>query len=360
MSPPKAADGITWITDRLAVGGAPMSYGQLDTLRAQGITAILNLCGEFCDLHEIEADSGFEVYYLPISDEEAPDLQTLEKALEWLDEALYLGKKVYIHCRHGIGRTGTVLNAYLLRRGLGHKLAWLKLRKLRSKPSNFEQWWAVRKYGRKAGQLTVREPSLEYKNLVDLAPFLDDYAALVRGAEDLLAYERKNPGQCGRDHDRCCFVPVRLSLVEAVHVRQKVDAATSSQARQELIEGAVEAARSERETSAAVPGEGSSKEFCLTASAVRCPLSREGRCLIFDFRPLQCRTFELPEETKEDFWRTMAAPVLDKTSSELFFALTSKFPKKGPPNFSLSDVVSGKYVQEFFHALMQAGAGQDS
>ncbi|WP_415519799.1 MAG: dual specificity protein phosphatase family protein [Desulfovibrio aminophilus] len=356
MSPPKAADGITWITDRLAVGGAPMSYGQLDTLRAQGITAILNLCGEFCDLHEIEADSGFEVYYLPISDEEAPDLQTLEKALEWLDEALYLGKKVYIHCRHGIGRTGTVLNAYLLRRGLGHKLAWLKLRKLRSKPSNFEQWWAVRKYGRKAGQLTVREPCLEYKNFVDLGPFLADYEALVSRAEDLFSYESGEGSRCGRDHDRCCSIPVHLSLVEAVHVRRKVDAATTSQARQQLIERAVAAARSEHEARAAVPTTAPT-EFCLSASGARCPLSEDGKCLIFDFRPLQCRTHELDEETKQDLWQNVLEPVLKQSSAQLFFALTSRFPKDGPPSFSLADVVSGKYVQDFFHALMKAGKG---
>ena len=88
---------------------------------SSGIGAILNLCAEFCDLHSIEEKAGFEVWYLPIADEEAPDLQELEKALDWLDECLYLGKKVLVHCRFGIGRTGTVVNAYLLRKGLGHE-----------------------------------------------------------------------------------------------------------------------------------------------------------------------------------------------------------------------------------------------
>jgi protein-tyrosine phosphatase len=115
----RGAYSATWVTDQLAVGAAPMSYEQLDCLRAEGIGAILNLCGEFCDLHDIECAAGFEVYHMPLADEEAPELAELEKALAWLDEAIYLGKKVLIHCRHGIGRTGTVLNAYLLRRGLG-------------------------------------------------------------------------------------------------------------------------------------------------------------------------------------------------------------------------------------------------
>ena len=121
MSAGTHAHPVTWVTDHLAVGPAPMSFAALDDLHGQGVGAILNLCAEFTDLHGIEAEHGFEVYHLPIEDEEAPDLAELDKALDWLDEAIYLGKKVFIHCRHGIGRTGTVLNAYILRRGLGHR-----------------------------------------------------------------------------------------------------------------------------------------------------------------------------------------------------------------------------------------------
>ena len=65
---------LTWITDNLAVGHAPMSYADLEVIRKQGIDAIVNLCAEYCDLHEIEEKTGFEVYYLPIPDENAPEL----------------------------------------------------------------------------------------------------------------------------------------------------------------------------------------------------------------------------------------------------------------------------------------------
>ena len=205
---------LTWVTDHLAVGGAPMTYEQLDSLHAQGITAILNLCAEFCDLHDIEAAAGFEVHYLPIPDEKAPDLPALERALAWLDEAVYLGKKVLIHCRHGIGRTGTVLNAYLLRRGLGHKLAARVLSPLRSKPTSFDQWWTIRRYGKASGRLTIREPRLESNHLVNLAPFLADYTGLVA----TVRLATRGLPRCGRDHDRCCRRPLTLSLIEAVHV----------------------------------------------------------------------------------------------------------------------------------------------
>ncbi|MGQ9811919.1 MAG: protein-tyrosine phosphatase family protein [Dissulfurimicrobium sp.] len=51
----------------------------------------------------------------------------MERALAWLDEAIYLGKKVLVHCRHGIGRTGIFVTAYLIWRGLGLKLAAKKM-----------------------------------------------------------------------------------------------------------------------------------------------------------------------------------------------------------------------------------------
>ena len=45
---------LYWITSHLATGHAPMSYEDLDQIRSQGISAIINLCDEFCYLHEIE------------------------------------------------------------------------------------------------------------------------------------------------------------------------------------------------------------------------------------------------------------------------------------------------------------------
>ncbi len=43
----------TWITSQIAAGYAPMSYQELDDIRDMDIVAIVNLCGEFSDLHEI-------------------------------------------------------------------------------------------------------------------------------------------------------------------------------------------------------------------------------------------------------------------------------------------------------------------
>lgn len=341
---------LTWVTDHLAVGGAPMSYDQLASLKEQGITAILNLCAEFCDLHDIESAYGFEVHYLPVPDEQAPDLPALERALEWLDEAVYLGKKVLIHCRHGIGRTGTVLNAYLLRRGLGHKLAARVLRPLRSKPTNFDQWWTIRRYGKASGKLTIREPRLECGHLVDLSPFLADYAGLVAAAR----LAAKGLPRCGRDHDRCCRRPLSLSLIEAVHIGNRINMGLSSETRLGVIEEAAKASR-EMENLARRYGPGS--DHCLSAWTRLCPLSREGVCLIFANRPIACLLAGLDPTVEADLWEKTLEPGLSRLSRQVFLALAGSISDVVLPRFPLPDVVSGRYVSAVFkHLLALSGA----
>lgn len=341
---------LTWVTDQLAVGQAPMSHAQLDAIRDQGIDAILNLCGEFCDLHDIEHDAGFEVRYLPLQDEEAPGLQELEKTLAWLDEAIYLGKKVLIHCRHGIGRTGTVLNAYLLRRGLGHMLAYKTLRKLKSKPANFNQWRTIRKYGKSSGKLTVREPCLEFKRLVDLSPFLNDYEGLVQTLEDMFPSESGQ--RCGRDHDRCCSTPIKLTLAEAVHLSRSINMHLTSQQRLDVIERAVETARKERQTARDFGPEGESTEYCLSQAGAVCPLLEEGTCLLFAQRPLQCRSYDMEAGQRSELWDSNLAPGLTRLSQEIYFAYVGTLPGDNLPKFALPDVVSGKFMEAIFRFMM--------
>ena len=140
---------LTWITEQVAAGHAPLSYADLDAIRDQGIDVIVNLCGEYCDLHEIQQDSGFVVHYLPIPDECAPDMNAMEDALDWLEQKIAQGHKALVHCRFGVGRTGTFVSAFLMRSGMDLKAAEKRLKRTRANPSNYCQWKLLRQYNKK-------------------------------------------------------------------------------------------------------------------------------------------------------------------------------------------------------------------
>ncbi|MEW6595506.1 MAG: dual specificity protein phosphatase [Thermodesulfobacteriota bacterium] len=342
---------LTWITTYLAVGSAPMSYDDLDAIRAQGINAIVNLCGEFCDLHEIEEQSGFEVYFFPIPDENAPDMAAMEQALAWLDEAVYLGKKVLVHCRHGIGRTGTFVTAYLLRRGLGLKVAGKKMAHSRATPANYAQWRLLKRYGKQSGTLTVREPSLENRHVVELADFFAEYQGVMGEMEEQCAAwlaAHDDTGRCGREHDRCCRRHVALSMAEAVCLAHHLNRSLASGVRQECVERAVAASQRIRAAVRNSEVQGDDIQQVYTATGFLCPLSAGGRCLLYEFRPLACRSFGVPPVAYD---APLVADILANVSRNIFFALSGQFLGDEGLAFPMVDVVSGRFTQIYFHYL---------
>ena len=71
----------------------------------------------------------------------------------------------------------------------------------------------------------------------------------------------------------------------------------SSRARNGLnvIGRAVEAAQAERKAARDL-AEGGDGEYCLSEAGTVCPLLRDGKCMIFEHRPLQCRAFGMDRE----------------------------------------------------------------
>lgn len=125
-----------------------------------------------------------------------------------------------------------------------------------------------------------------------------------------------------------------------------------------VIERAVETARVERRAVAKLESEGSRK-YCLSGAGAICPLSVEGKCLLFDFRPLQCRAFGLDISEDGRLWHDELIPALDKISYEVWFAYTGVLHSEAMPTFSLPDVVSGKFIEQLFKLMMAQGIGNE-
>lgn len=71
-------------------------------------------------LAEEAAAQGLAVSYLraPIRDFGVPAPEALRATLDQIDAALLAGRRVYLHCWGGVGRTGTVVGCHLVRHGL--------------------------------------------------------------------------------------------------------------------------------------------------------------------------------------------------------------------------------------------------
>ena len=319
---------LTWITQGLAVGRAPMSYAQLDVIRENGVHAIVNLCAEFSDLHEIEEKAGFDVFHLPIWDEDVPEMARMEDALAWMDEAIYLGKKVLVHCRHGIGRTGTFVTAHMIRKGLGLKAASKKLKRSQANPSTYSQWKLVKTYNKKSGMLKIREPSLEMKNKVDLSHFFSDYEVLVeRIDKETAGHRAKDDIFCGTGAHPCCEQSFTMPFIEVIYIHTRMGRQMKSDQRAASVQRAMTAVK---------------------AKDAACPFNCGNGCLIFDFRPVRCRTFMIDGFHQDS---VQISNQLQELSRTIFLALSGKFLENGQFSFSMSETVSGKFVQAYFNFM---------
>jgi hypothetical protein len=346
---------LTWVTPSLAVGHAPMSYAELESIKSQDIDAIVNLCAEFSDLHEIEEAKGFEVYYLPIWDETAPDMEEMEKGLAWLDEAIYLGKKVLVHCRHGIGRTGTFVTSYLLRRGLGLKLASKQLDYTRATPASYSQWKLLKKYSKKSGVLTIREPTFESKNIVDLSTYFTEYEALVQKIDDDTKKNAADIVDCGNETDECCFEYFEMQLVETIYLHSRLNRSLPSNIRSQIIHNAVEVLKKIRHIHRLTGNQGHNAEEDKTTlinaynkEKILCPLQEGSKCILYKFRPIRCRYYGIPAGWVDfDFINKMLFDI----SRNVFFAFSGFFLEDKTLSFSLPEIVSGRFIQNYFYYL---------
>ena len=76
-------------------------------------------------------DMNVQHYRFPIGDFGLPSAAQMMAILDQIDESVGAGRKVYLHCWGGIGRTGTTIGCYLVRQGLDGDSALRQLAK----------WW---------------------------------------------------------------------------------------------------------------------------------------------------------------------------------------------------------------------------
>ena len=103
-----------WIVERQVAAMAMPWPEDVPDLRRLSVTSVLSLATGAP--REI-ADAGLVHLVLPVPDFHPPTPQQLEEAVEFVDRTVALGGACAVHCVGGLGRTGTVIAAWLVLRG---------------------------------------------------------------------------------------------------------------------------------------------------------------------------------------------------------------------------------------------------
>jgi atypical dual specificity phosphatase len=126
-----APQGFSWIEKPLlAALACPSEAEDLLWLRKQGIEVLVSLTEERPRRDWVE-QANLLVFHEPLEDMEPPTQEQLDRCVSAIRRAIERNMGVAVHCGAGLGRTGTVLAAYFVAKGMAPSAAVANVRRLR-------------------------------------------------------------------------------------------------------------------------------------------------------------------------------------------------------------------------------------
>jgi atypical dual specificity phosphatase len=104
------------IEDKLAGCGIPTSLREKNGIRSIITIKEKPLSSEWFKSSGI-GEGKIDYFHLSIEDYRAPSLEELDYVVNYISRQIDNGRPVMVHCSGGKGRTGTILAAYLLKKG---------------------------------------------------------------------------------------------------------------------------------------------------------------------------------------------------------------------------------------------------
>jgi len=136
------------LIDPMILLGAVPSRADLRTLHGMGVRSIVNLCEEFAGHIEEMASLGMTQCHLPTLDYHCPPEDVLIRGVRFLGQETAAGRKTYVHCKAGQGRSATLVLCHLMASSeISAMDAYAKLKSIR--------WHISRRLDRRAPVLAV-------------------------------------------------------------------------------------------------------------------------------------------------------------------------------------------------------------
>lgn len=119
--------------DEHVVLGAMPFRSDVAKLAAEGVGAVVNTCEEYpgptAEYEEFKIDQ----LRVPTVDFTHPTLESVERAVAFMEQHAAAGKKIYVHCKAGRARSATVVACWLIKRNqITAQQAQQKLLEIRS------------------------------------------------------------------------------------------------------------------------------------------------------------------------------------------------------------------------------------
>lgn len=135
-----------WITPHLGVGGSFPEQAIEALARDHAIAAVIDARAEAVDDERLMARHGIAFLHLPTDDMFAIADTDLDRGVGFASGYLDQGKRVLVHCQHGIGRSALLALCILVARGQAPLDALQQAKTARAKISpsqhQFEGWLA--------------------------------------------------------------------------------------------------------------------------------------------------------------------------------------------------------------------------